>query len=403
MTRLLGHPRTVLIATTVLAVLAPAAVLTASPAQARRADTFPVSPTSTVTISGHGFGHGHGMSQWGAQGAGLQGLDYRAILDFYYPGTQRGSSSGKVSVLVSADTSSDVVVAATPALVVRSLSKAKTFKVAELRPGASAWKLEPTRVGTRVRYRTDRWRTLTRFKGDAEFSARGRPMTLKVPGDKVAYRGRLRSIAGDTVNVVSLDSYLRGVVPREVPAQWTPAAVQAQSVAARTYAAYERANVSTARHFQLYDTTRSQVYGGVDAEQPGSDAAIKATRKQIVTYADQPAFTQFSASNGGWSSAGSQPYLVAKQDPYDAAGGTNPHANWTAVTTGARLQALYPRIGAISRLDIGARDGNGDFGGRADSVTLTGSNGPGAAVTVGGENFRFALGLKSDWFTFTIS
>lgn len=398
--RLPGHPRTVLATTTLLAVLAPTVVLAAGPAEARRAETFPVSPASTVSISGHGYGHGHGMSQWGAQGAGLQGLDYRQILDFYYPGTERGTSAGKVSVLISADTSSDVLVKSTQGLVVKALSKKKTFRVTRLKPRATAWKLTPTAAGTRISFRTNRWRTLTKFKGDAEFSANGRPITLKVPGAKLAYRGKLRATKGDTVNILPLDSYLRGVVPQEVPAQWTPAAVQAQSVAARSYAAYERANVSTARHFQLYDTTRSQVYGGVDAEQPESNAAIKATRKQVVTYAGAPAFTQFSASNGGWLSAGSQPYLVAKADPYDAAGGADPHSSWTVAVTGAQLQAHYPQIGTISRLDIPVRDGNGDFGGRADSVVLTGSSG---AVTVDGENFRFAVGLKSDWFTFAIS
>jgi len=37
---------------------------------------------------GKGAGHGLGMSQWGAQGMALQGNDYRAILQYYYPGTE---------------------------------------------------------------------------------------------------------------------------------------------------------------------------------------------------------------------------------------------------------------------------------------------------------------------------
>ena len=58
----------------------------------------------TVVLSGHGFGHGHGMSQYGAQGAAKQGLTYKQIIDFYYPSTTWSQVTGKVRVLISADT-----------------------------------------------------------------------------------------------------------------------------------------------------------------------------------------------------------------------------------------------------------------------------------------------------------
>lgn len=389
--RLLGH--------TAVTLASAALVTTMTAAPATAADSWPVPSSATITITGHGFGHGHGMSQWGAQGAGLQGLSHRQILDFYYPGLRPAKAGGRISVLIGADTTTDVVVERAAGLVVKSLAKKKVFKVARIASKARAFKLKPRGSTTLVQARTNRWRTVTRFKGDAEFSAGGAPITLKVPGATVAYRGALRATAGDTVNVLPLDTYLRGVVAEEVPASWTPAAVQAQAVAARTYAAYERAEVSSARHFDVYDSTRSQVYSGVPAEQPGSDAAIEATRKEILTAGGAPAFTQFSASNGGWMSAGSQPYLIAKADPYDAAGGTNPHTDWSATISDTTLEQEWPTIGDLTRIDVPVRDGNGDFGGRADDVVLTGTAG---AVTVSGENFRFLLGLKSDWFTFTI-
>ena len=64
--------------------------------------------------------------------------------------------------------------------------------------------------------------------------------------------------------MLTLESYLKGVVPLEMPATWTPAAVRAQAVAARTYAAYERAH----RTGPMCDTTSCQVYGGYAAEHP---------------------------------------------------------------------------------------------------------------------------------------
>ena len=52
------------------------------------------------------------MSQYGAEGAGRQGLGYREIVEFYYPGTKWGTGAGPVSVLITADTSDDLVVEA---------------------------------------------------------------------------------------------------------------------------------------------------------------------------------------------------------------------------------------------------------------------------------------------------
>src|SRR4051794_32595716 len=51
-------------------------------------EVYRVPPNGVFTVLGHGWGHGHGMSQYGAYGAAkVRGLDYRQILDFYYPRT----------------------------------------------------------------------------------------------------------------------------------------------------------------------------------------------------------------------------------------------------------------------------------------------------------------------------
>ncbi len=61
-----------------------------------------------VVLEGRGYGHGKGLSQYGARAAAQQGRSHTEILDFYYPGTQRGRVEGDVEVLISADTSNDV-------------------------------------------------------------------------------------------------------------------------------------------------------------------------------------------------------------------------------------------------------------------------------------------------------
>ena len=51
-------------------------------------------PAATAyTVTGYGYGHGHGLSQYGAQGAANQGLSWKQIVGFYYPGTRLGRAA----------------------------------------------------------------------------------------------------------------------------------------------------------------------------------------------------------------------------------------------------------------------------------------------------------------------
>ena len=108
----------------VLGALGIAATL-AGPAAA--ADTWTIPADATVTVKGHGYGHGHGMSQYGAEGAARAGLTFREIADFYYPGTTWGTASGHVAVLLSADTTDDVVVLPRTGLNVRDLASGELW------------------------------------------------------------------------------------------------------------------------------------------------------------------------------------------------------------------------------------------------------------------------------------
>lgn len=386
----------------VLATLLTAGAALTTPA-ARAADTWPVPTDARVTVVGHGYGHGHGMSQYGAEGAARAGLSYREIADFYYPGTSWGRAGRRIAVLVSGDTTDDVVVLSRSGLTVRDLDAGDSWTLP--RNGAGRWRLTAgPGASTVLSYRAGGWHPWRTLPGDAEFYAGGDPIRLVTPTGTVAYRGRLRAAAPtpgrsarDTVNVLTLESYLRGVVPLEMPALWSRSAVRAQAVAARTYAAYERAH-PRADHYQICDTTSCQVYGGHGAEHPASDTAIEATEGEVLRWGGEPAFTQFSASSGGWTSAGSVPYLAARRDPYDDWAG-NPVHTWTLVLTDDALEARFPAVGNLQRLTVGGRDGNGDWGGRVRSLTLVGSRG---RVTVSGDTARSVLGLRSTWFSFRV-
>ena len=382
--------------------LAPVVPTAASAAAAAPAPTWPVPTRAVVTVDGRGYGHGHGMSQYGAEGAARRGLTYRQIAEFYYPGTDWGEAGGRVSVLITADTSDDLVVQARPGLTVRDTARADRSALPD--NGADQWRVVTGGDGvTRVQFHTTRWRTWRVLRGQGEFSAHGRPVTLVTPSGTRAYRGRLRvgvTGSGDrvTVNVLGLDSYLKGVVPLEIPASWTPAAVQAQAVAARTYAAYERRHPQSSA-YQICDTGSCQVYGGYDAEYDASNQAVAVTARQVLLSDGSPAFTQFGSSSGGWTAAGSAPYLPAQRDPYDGWSG-NPVHTWSTRVGDRTIERAWPAIGDLRRITVTERDGNGLWGGRVVALRLSGSTG---RVTVSGDSFRSALGLRSTWLTFEVS
>jgi SpoIID/LytB domain protein len=386
-------------------VLASSVVLPSS-TQAMSVNQYAAVPAArTVTVAGHGFGHGHGMSQFGAQGAAKQGLTYRQIIGFYYPGTGWSQVTGLVRVLITSDTTTDLVVGVAPGLTLRDLGSGTTYKLPTPK-GATKWRIT---VGAGkhsvVAYYASRWKTWrpggrAALVGDGQFQA-STPLTLYTPSGARSYRGALRSAspapgsaARDTVNVLPMDKYVKGVIPSEMPASWQPEAVKAQAVAARTYATWSRAQYPS-RYYQICDTSSCQVYGGASVEDPRSNAAVTATSRQILTYGRKPAFTQFSSSSGGWTSAGSVPYLAARSDPYDDYAGNPVHA-WSTTLKAGAVERAYPSLGTLQGIRVTRRDGNGEWGGRVWALVLHGSR---KDVTVSGDAFRGRFGLRSSWFS----
>ena len=358
----------------------------------------------TITVRGHGYGHGHGMSQYGAYGAARQGLPVDQILAFYYPGTTLAPVGGRIRVLLSGDTTDDVVVSPASGLAVRDRGDKTTYPLPEI-PGLQRWRLAVADGRTVVEHLTDTWQRWELpdgkpgLVGDGQFTA-AEPLTLWTPAGAKRYRGKLRSAtpsvgstARDTVNILRLDDYVKGVVPYEMPSSWHPEAVKAQAVAARTYAAWTRAQYRK-RYYQICDTTSCQVYGGVGGEQPAASLAVDATARQVLLHGGAPAFTQFSSSSGGWTAAGSRPYLPAQEDPYDGHD-ANPNHAWAVTVARARVERAYPALGTLRRIRVTARDGNGEWLGRVRALRLDGSR---SDRTVSGDSFRWALGLRSTWF-----
>ncbi len=121
----------------------------------------------------------------------------------------------------------------------------------------------------------------------------------------------------NVINTVSLQDYLKGVVPAEMSPALYPSldAIKAQAVAARTYVFYNL-NQFKKMGFDICATQSCQVYKGVSVEQPMSDRAVLETKGEIITYNGKPINALFTAYCGGHTenvenvfSGGDVPYL----------------------------------------------------------------------------------------------
>ena len=372
------------------------ASITLAAAPARAVETY-LRTGTTVTLSGHGYGHGHGMSQWGAYGAAsVRGLSWRSILAFYYPGTSLvNRRNPTIRVRLDAVGSGILTVFSGSGLRLAG----KTLPTA----GITQYRARSLAAGGRMQVEalsSTGWKPYLSVASPAVFSSSTGLVSVKLAsGSRRAYRGsivanRTSSTTVQTVSVLPMESYLRAVVPAEMPASWHPNALRAQAVAARSYAAFDLARTPAGRTWDTCDTTSCQMYSGVPAEYATATDAVVATAGQTLTSGGAPAFTQFSSANGGWTASGSRSYLVATADPYDGAiaNGAN---TWATSITVAAIQARWPSIGSYRQLRILSRDGHGQWGGRVLTAAIDGSAG---SVTVTGATIRSAFGLRSEWF-----
>src|SRR5690349_16242600 len=177
-----------------------------------------------------------------------------------------------------------------------------------------------------------------------------------------------------------------------MPSTWAPEALQAQAVAARSYAL---ANLAKGRPYDLYGDARSQVYGGVAAESAAASAAVDATKGTVVLYNGKVADTLFFSTSGGRTASSLEstgidvPYLEAVADPYDT---LSPYHDWGPVLFDAAAVAKTLKLSA----PIAAVDATDGDSGRVKSVLVTAADE--SEVTLTGNQLRGQLGLRSTWF-----
>lgn len=205
-----------------------------------------------------------------------------------------------------------------------------------------------------------------RFNGTGSDRYAGPFLVRSISGDatilfnKKRYRGDLMISVTDSgmlvVNTLPMESYLRGVVPLEIGKRTRTelAAVEAQAVAARSYSYSHIAG--SQRPFDMYATVQDQVYGGVDAETPITDEAIRSTSGMVIKYAGRVlSNTPYHSTCGGSTAATTEVWYKETDQPYlrpvsDRIAGTDkfycdpsPRFRWTAAFSSDQVKAVLEK------------------------------------------------------------
>jgi stage II sporulation protein D len=358
-----------------------ASAATGSSAPVASAGSGPTADANAAfVLTGVGNGHGVGLSQYGAFAQARAGRTAAEILSFYFPGTELGRRAApKLRVLL---------VASAPTL---AISSPTPFTVRDAAGQSHHLPAGPVTLDPALQLSVDG--VPTELAGPLTFTPTSGSFVSVGPR---AYRGTIE-VSSDgaslqAIDVVGLDAYLLGVVPGEMPPSWPAAALQAQAVAARSYAL---ATMVKGKAWTLFPDGRSQQYLGVAAETPATTAAVKATAGSVLLYQGTVAIAFYSSSSGGRTQSGFDafgvdvPYLPAQDDPWDA---DSPFHVWQPrAYTGRQLAKPLGLTGRV--VDVQTR-----YSGSGRVVSITFTTADGTSVALAGTEARKRLALRSTAF-----
>lgn len=394
---------------------------------------------------GSGYGHGVGMSQIGAYGQALEGKSATEIVSYYYPGTTveavddsrfvRVNIADKVSTVgfsVEALTgvaapmqvySGDVApeVAAVESPVAQVLAGGEVIFSA-LSGTLIASVVDPVSKEATTLPANEIW-TL-RWSGTAGYP--GETNIIKMRQGSVVRRykyGQVQikftppvspEIQGSIIATTTLrihSEYLRGI--GEVSSSWPAAALQAQAIAARSFALSKANTYRKVCDCNLYSSIQDQNFVGYSKESEAVYGqkwvdAITATEPEpgkglAVLYKGKVVTTYYASSTGGvtqdvaevWGTA--IPYLVPVPDPWSLDPVINPtFSSWTRQISQADMAKAFG-LPDVVRYEITARTQAGGV----KSITAYSSSEKSAELT--GEKFRSALKLPSTWISRSVN
>lgn len=212
------------------------------------------------------------------------------------------------------------------------------------------------------------------------------------------YRGDLRLLVRDgrilAINQLGIETYLPSVVGSEMPSKWPLAALQAQAVAARTYALRQRGSKGD---FDVRATVSSQVYKGIESETPSTLEAVATTRSLVLVHGGRLINAVFHSSSGGATEPSGEvwrtqlPYLVSVADHDDH----SPVHRWNQRFDALELRRRFQETGGVDQLSVLATSSTG----RVRSARI---QGPRGSLVLTGRELRQRLGLKSTMVQFSM-
>lgn len=213
--------------------------------------------------------------------------------------------------------------------------------------------------------------------------------------NKHSYRGQIQLIREpdltiSVVNYLSLEEYLASVLPGEIPPNWPEAALQAQAIAARTYALYQSLQRQD-RDFHLQADVRSQVYSGAGKEVKSATVVVRATQGQILTYKGYIFPAYYHAACGGRRQDAARLWRInikPLKGGYCPFCSLSPHQGWrvelNAFQIREKISKMQP-IGEIYAVNTIGRDRSG----RVNKVKIFHSEG---VLSIPAHKFRLAIG-----------
>jgi len=134
------------------------------------------------------------------------------------------------------------------------------------------------------------------------------------------------------INVLSIEDYLKGVLPKETGSGWSIEALKTQAIISRTYS-IANLHKHSADGFDVCSTTHCQIYSGAEVEADLCNKAILETQCEVLTYEGKFAQTVFHANCGGytedpkyiWNWKYTPPYLKGVKCGYCS---ESPHTSW---------------------------------------------------------------------------
>ena len=387
----------------------------------------------TFTFKGDGYGHGLGMSQVGTLSRADKGQNATTILKAYFPGTTltKKTNLSNESVIVALD---DGKVARSswsvrPGYISSGFRLGSTEKIYDDR-GSVPYTFKVVDGQICLFVGSQKVRTILNSSVDV-VPVNGTPDLMEVTSTSgpfnranIRYRGKLRiKMVGTKLhlyNIVSVQNYLYGVVPRELGATYynaASAASRTQAICARSYAYDSIINGNI-----LYCTTMSQVYGGhsrwttssrtatYNYEEAQSNNAVDATNNLCVTYNDRVVKTYFSSCNGSHTAHNEDiwggtplPYLSGVDDSRYTDRCTN-HV-WTVTKTGMEVATTLKQhgisvAGAGTKVYVSRIELTKGHDGWNKAATIYWSDGQKSTINLG-DNVRIKLGLKSARFSVT--